>query len=221
MTSIEYNPVTGEVSAVNRVPGRALDGGTDWKTGFMSVLIGGCCCQDNVVVREVRLRFLRDELLYDIRNMSYVEHDIMPEHVKTVDGMDINHARHQTADIGETGNIDRVSRVLTLVLSEVKDMLYPYTKEAPVEEEVDDVLQEPVSYEMLLRVPDTMSRTTIHYLCNLIHEYMVCRVLTDWLMITNPQAASAWKMKAEDATEEIKRVKNTRRKVTTRKISPM
>lgn len=219
MAGIEFNPVTGEVSAVNRVRGRALDGGTDQTVGFMSVLIGGCCCGANgVPLREVRLRFMREQLLYDIRNYAYVEHDIMPD-TTGKDGS-INHAKHQTADIGEEGNVDRVSRVLTLVLSEVKDLLYPYTKEAPVEEEVDDVLQEPISYEMLLRVPDTMSRTTIHYLCNLIHEYMVYRVLSDWLMITNPQAAAAWQLRAETAKMEINKTKNLRRGPMTRKLSP-
>ncbi|MBP5545712.1 MAG: hypothetical protein J6X59_00310 [Bacteroidales bacterium] len=218
MAGIEYNPVTGEVTAVNHVRGRALDGGTDQKVGFMSVLIGGCCCKDNVILREVRLRFIREQLLYDIKNYAYVEHDIMPE-TNGLPGA-INHARHQTADIGEEGNVDRVSRVLTLVMSEVVDMLYPYTKEAPVEEEVDDVLQVPISYEMLMRVPDTMSRTTIHYLCNLIHEYMVCRVLADWLLITNPQAASAWQLRAEAAKTEINSAKNQRRGPMVRKMYP-
>lgn len=203
---------------MNHVRGRALDGGTDKKVGFMSVLIGGCWCKDNVVLREVRLRFIREQLLYDIKNYAYVEHDIMPE-TNGKDGT-INHAKHQTADIGEEGNVDRVSRVLTLVLSEVTDLLYPYTKEAPVEEEVDDVLQVPISYEMLMRVPDTMSRTTIHYLCNLIHEYMVCRVLADWLLITNPQAASAWQMRAETAKTDINSTKNQRRGPMTRKMYP-
>lgn len=217
MAGIEYNPVTGEVTAVNHVRGCAQDGGTDWKTGFMSVLVGGCCGADGVPLREVRLRFMRDQLLYDIKNYAYVEADLMPEVTKD---NDTNHAQHQTFDISEKGNVDRVNRILSLVLTEVTEIMYPYTKEAPIEEEIDDVMQMPVSYEMLMKIPDTMSRTTLRLLSNLIHEYMVYRVMSDWLSITNKDAAVGWRERAEETKAKIESVKNLRRKAFTRKISP-
>lgn len=71
-----------------------------------------------------------------------------------------------------------------------------------------------------LHVPDTMSQTTMHLLSRLIHEYMVYRVLADWLSITNAEAAANWDAKAEAAKDEIESVKHHRRKCLTRATHP-
>ena len=60
--------------------------------------------------KSVRLTFKREELLYDIRNNAYVEGDVMQ--------VNDAHDRHQVQDIGEEGNIDRVTRVLDLAHAE-------------------------------------------------------------------------------------------------------
>ena len=49
---------------------------------------------------------------------------------------------------------------------------------------------------------------------------MVYCVLADWLSITNPQAAANWTAKAEAIKEQIKEVKNLRRKAFTRATNP-
>ena len=162
--------------------------------------------------RSVRLVFYRSQLLYDIKNYAYVEADVM--------GEDKQHAQHVLADIGEEGNVDRVSRILSVVHASVIEMLYPYTKSLPVEEVIDDCLDAPESYVVELDVPDTMSRTTLHHLSRLIHEYMVCCVLGDWLSITNPGASANWLSKAAATRKEIEDVKNLRRKAFTRASSP-
>lgn len=162
--------------------------------------------------RTVRLRFIRQQLLYDIKNYAFVEADVM--------GEDREHARHVTADICEDGNVDRVNRILALIHAEVIEMLYPWTKQEPVEEEVDDRLFTPDEYMVVLDVPVTMSRTTIHLLARLIHEYMVYRVLADWLEMTDAAASLRWMAKAEAAEEEISKVKKFRRKTLTRKSHP-
>ncbi len=152
--------------------------------------------------RIVRLRFLRNQLLYDIKNYAYVESDVM--------GEEKQHARHVTAEICEEGNVDRVSRILAVVHASVIELLYPYTKSEPIEEEIDNCLLSPEVYTVEMHVPVTMSRSTIHLLSRLIHEYMVYRVLSDWLSITNMEASSNWLAKAEATEREIKRVKNQR-----------
>ena len=76
-------------------------------------------CQNNVSaedVRVVRLKFLRSQLLYDIRNYAYVEADVM--------GEEKQHAQHVLAEIGEEGNVDRVSRILAVTHTAVIEMLY-------------------------------------------------------------------------------------------------
>ena len=162
--------------------------------------------------RIVRLKFLRKELLYDIKNYAYVEADVM--------GEEKQHAHHVLAEIGEEGNVDRVSRILAVVHTAVIEMLFPYTKAEPIEEEIDNCLHDPDEYVVELNVPNTMSRTTLHHLSRLIHEYMVYCVLADWLSITNPQAAANWTAKAEAIKEEIEEVKNLRRKAFTRATHP-
>ena len=162
--------------------------------------------------RVVRLKFLRNQLLYDIKNYAYVEADVM--------GEEKQHAQHVLAEIGEDGNVDRVSRILAVVHTAVIEMLFPYTKAEPIEEEIDNCLHAPEEYVVEMNVPNTMSRTTMHHLSKLIHEYMVYCVLADWLSITNPQAAANWGAKAEAINEEIEEVKNLRRKAFTRATHP-
>ena len=162
--------------------------------------------------RVVRLKFLRNQLLYDIKNYAYVEGDVM--------GEEKQHAQHVLVDVGEEGNVDRVSRILAVVHTAVIEMLFPYTKAEPIEEEIDDCLHAPEEYVVELNVPITMSRTTLHHLSKLIHEFMVYCVLSDWLSITNPQAAANWSAKAEAIKEEIEEVKNLRRKAFTRATHP-
>ncbi len=162
--------------------------------------------------RTVRLKFQRAQLLYDIENYAYIEGHVM--------GEEKQHAQHMLVEVGEDGNVDRVSRILAVVHAAVIELLYPYTKQEPIEEEIDNCLFAPDEYVVELHVPDTMSRTTMHLLSRLIHEYMVYRVLADWLSITNPEAATNWAEKAEATEKEIEETKNTHKGVFTRKTHP-
>lgn len=159
-----------------------------------------CCkCEKSESDKEkrlVKLKFLRSQLLYDIKNYAYVEADVM--------GESNQHSQHVTADIGEPGNVDRVSRMLAVEHAAVIEMLYPYTKLEPIEEEIDDNLFAPDVYVVELHVPQSMSRTTMHLLSRLIHEYMVYSVLADWLSITWPDAAEGWAAKAGAVEEQIR-----------------
>ena len=162
--------------------------------------------------RAVRLVFKRSQLLYDIKNYAYVEADVM--------GEEKQHAQHVLADIGEEGNVDRVTRILAVIHAAVVEMLYPFTKQEPIEEEIDNCLYAPDEYVVELNVPVAMSRTTLLLLSRLIHEYMVYRVLADWLSITNPEASVNWREKAEAAEREIERAKSTHKGVFERKTHP-
>lgn len=173
------------------------------------------CIRDNAEshVRTVTLTFKRSELLYDIRNYAFVEGDIMSPSEEN--------ARHQTLDIGEDGNIDRVSRVLGLAHAECVEFLYPFTKTAVEEEESrNDILDAPEEYVITLSVPDTFSKSTCDLLERYIHEYLVCRALADWLTVTKPQAAANWLAKTEDAKDEILGAKSIRMKRVRRGMSP-
>lgn len=155
----------------------------------------------------------RNKLIYDIKNYAYVEGDIM----QTED----DHDRHQVQDICEDGNIDRVTRVLGLAYTECLETLYPYAK-MPVHNDTARInhLNEWSDYNFYLLLPDDFSETTVSFLKEQINEYMVCRVLADWLSITKPSAAPNWENKAENAKTEIANALNHRVRRTRRTQTP-
>ena len=198
--------------------------------------------------KTVKLLFKRSELLYDIKNYAYVEGDVMQGKTE--------HDRHQVQDIGETGNIDRVTKVLDLAYAESVEALFPYSKqEVEQETEMDNMPtvvydEEPAEggsdgvktptheddkaegktegeanaktqdYEIQLLVPDAYSKTTVTLLVRYIHEYMVCRVMADWMSITNPTSAPKWKEKEQEMLESMKEAVNFRTKRVRRTQTP-
>lgn len=156
------------------------------------------CCNSQQQTKPVTLTFKRSELLYDAANYSFVEGDIMKA--------DDEHARHQVFDIAEKGNIDRVTRVLNLAHAECVEMLFPYTKEeiADGHEALNDVLTAPEEYHIVLNLPVGFSFTTVKLLQPMIHEYLVCRVLADWMSITNPNSEANWERKFESLRSKIR-----------------
>ena len=163
--------------------------------------------KDDVVVV---LSFKRDELLYDIENYCFIEGDVTQAESDKI--------KHDIQAIGDDGNVDRVTRVLNLRMAKCKELLYPYTKHEVHRKELDDVLKEPGVYGIILKVPTTYSQTTINYMEQLIHEYLVCEVMTDWMSFVNMQKVEMWKLRSEEAKKELKsclckRITGIRRKM--------
>lgn len=162
--------------------------------------------------RTVVLVFKRSELLYDASNYSFLEADIMKG--------DDEYLKHQVFDIDQNGNVDRVTRVLNLAHAECVEMLFPYTNRETETNEIDDTLTSPEFYRIEMSIPCTFSATTIELLKNLIHEYLICRVLEDWMSITKPESQSNWREKLEAAKRKIQVSLTSRGKVLRRKQSP-
>lgn len=162
----------------------------------------------------IMLSFKRKELLYDIENYSFVEGDIM----KT----DNEHAQHQVFDVGQEGNVDRVTRVLNLAHSECVEMLYPYTKEDILDGggALDDTLKEPEVYDIILSLPNGFSMSTVRLLKDLIHEYLVCRAVADWMSITNPGSQENWEVKLESLKRKMQTSLMSRCGKIRRKLKP-
>lgn len=157
----------------------------------------------NAKKKLVFLIFHRKELLYDIENNAYIQGDIMDKGDE--------HRRHQVIDIGQDGNVDRVTRILNLAYQECVDMLYPYTKaEVAEESSLDNTFGAPDMYKMRLLVPEDFSKGTVALLKGLIHEYMVCRVIADWVSITYNDSYPTWASKLEETREKIGACMNTR-----------
>lgn len=159
------------------------------------------------------LGFLRAELLQDVAGYAYVEGDVM--HVED------EHERHQCIDITQEGNVERVTRVLDLAHAEAKEMLYPYTEEKFTEDVgLDDTYKEAEKYEVQLTLPEYISKTKVELLLQLIHEYLVDRVMEDWMSITNAKAQEHWAEKCEQVRLKIKGLMTVSAKYVHRRMRP-
>lgn len=86
------------------------------------------------------------------------------------------HRLHQTFDICAEGNIERVNRMIDLATAEVNVMLRHYR---------DDV--------------GVRDRLVERY----VHEYLVARVMYDWLSVTIPEVSDVWREKASEARSAL------------------
>lgn len=164
---------------------------------------------------QVTFRFVEVELLDDLRQLGFVEGDVMA--AKT------EHDRHQVMDICEDGNIDMVRRVMNRAFAECVELCYPYSK-IPMSEsdltDIDDVLYngspnygplKPVTqYVMELNLPNEFSETTVKLIEAYIHEYLICSVMCYWMSIVKPEAEAHWKEKVEAAGQSIRSSLNSR-----------
>ncbi len=163
--------------------------------------------------KTVTLTFLREQILYDCKNYSFIEGDTM----HTQD----EHDRHQVFDIGEDGNIDRFTRILDLAFAECVESCYPYTKENVDDTaELDDTLEERSELVMTLLLPDDFSKTTVELLRRLVHELLVSRVMADWMSMTKPESYASWQTKIDDLKEKISTSLNSRTGRVRRPLAP-
>ena len=170
-----------------------------------------CPCHPMKKKMIITLSFLRDALIYDIQNNSYVVADVMEK--------DDEHAKHQVYDIAEEGNIDRVTRTLDRAFEECNDLLYSFTKEGVKDIVQDNSFQTTECYKMKLVVPDTFAKGTTKLIEKHVHEYMVCAALEDWLSITHPEGKGNWREKKEDCAIRLKECINQRTKAVRRRMS--
>lgn len=146
--------------------------------------------------KHVVLHFLRDELLYDIKNYCYIEGD-------TMEATD-EHQKHQVFDVGECGNVDRVTRVLDLVFSQVEELCSPFSRCEVADVSCrDDELEETDEYVLHLSVPPSFGESRVNLVEKTVHELLVCRVVEDWLSITKPGRDEIWKRKADALQSQL------------------
>ena len=152
----------------------------------------------------VILEFREKELIQDVRSIAYSEGESIKAELASSGKNDDGQLTSLIQDIAEDINIDRLTRVLGLAHAEIEELLYPYTnKEIERCAWRDDTLKEKIVYRLDLKVPDTMSRTTINLLEHYVHEFLVARVLADWLTTHYPKSAERWVMTAENMKTSI------------------
>lgn len=163
--------------------------------------------------RAATITLYRSQILYDIEQYAHIEGLVMQ--------VQNEHDRSMVMDATEEGNIDRVNRVLNLAYCELVEMMFPFTKEACDEEELrNDEIVEPSVYVLSLSLPSLFSKTTVNHIAALAHEYMVCRVLSDWFNITKNVAWESWQLRLADVSSQIRTRLNARRGAIRRTQSP-
>lgn len=128
------------------------------------------------ITKTLTIEFNRSSLLDDIKNIGYIEGDSM----STED----DHDRHLMMDIGEDGNVDRVTRTMDLAFNECVNSLYPYAKSLIADGEViTDDFVETEKYSVVLTIPEEFSRSTALMVKEYIHDYIVSMAIRDWIEI--------------------------------------
>lgn len=105
-----------------------------------------------------------------------------------------------------------------LAHAECVEMLYPYTKKDITENEevqdgknMEDSEIPSVSYDIVLVIPKEMSQTTISLVERQINEYIVSRLIAEWMMVSDMNLHAYW----------IERYTSIRRHINTTLISRM
>lgn len=141
----------------------------------------------------------RDRLLYDIANYAYIE-----GHRTEIKSGEPSEA-HLITDICADGNIDRINRTLSLAHASAVEILHPLTRRRNMCGTIVNEIVAPDVYSIRLRRDVGMPDTTARLLARLVHEYMVCKAVGDWLSIVDPTAAARWAEKCADAACEMRR----------------
>ena len=158
---------------------------------------------NNTEKRKVTLTFYRKELLYDIKNIAWVASDVIGNEERL-------HYKHQLSDIGEEGNIDQVTRIMSLAIGECKVVLSRYIDDTISDNDVlDNSLTEVSQFNFIMSVPATMKKPVLEHIRNLIHQYVVYSVLVNWMGVIgpedgNPKSIENWIAMSNDAMDGLK-----------------
>lgn len=87
-------------------------------------------------------------------------------------------------------NMEFFERIFDLAYSECVQMLYAYTKNEILQ--TTDDKEVPETYDITLSLPKYFSETTIFYVEKLINEYIINRLMSEWIMIVKPENHSYW-----------------------------
>ncbi len=139
----------------------------------------------------------RNEIIDDLANVNYIQSNANME--------DDSRKQSLVQEIGEDGNRDRVVRIMDLAFGEVKSGLYKHLADAHDEDVLrTDDFKIVADYVMRLKVNLKSRDDMLEYIKNLTHEFIVARVLEDWLELHGrADEAGVWTKKAETALAKI------------------
>lgn len=138
----------------------------------------------------MKITIKKESVLHDVANLAFVIADIH--------GNADAHAVHQTFDIVEEGNIDRVARIMGLAFSEIETVMSPVMSPRRLPSRLKDRSAVARDYSLTLR-DDLCGEMAVEAVAihRIMQEFMVCKVLADWLSVTLPSLSGIWKEKAQ------------------------
>lgn len=150
-----------------------------------------------------------DELLHDIKSRAYIQ------------GQSAEGDAYMLQDIGDEANRDTLVRYINMAYQDCFEMLYAYCEEdVNGEYSNDNTEEESDTYTLTLNLPMSVSKHSMDKISDLLHEYIVCKVISEWCLIAFPSLATMWATKAEDCRAKIKSTHNRRTKPVRRIKTP-
>ncbi|MDE5975224.1 MAG: hypothetical protein K2G69_01605 [Muribaculaceae bacterium] len=142
----------------------------------------------------------RHQLIDDIASAAWVVADVE-------EGKETPHRLHQTFDICQDGNLPLTERLIGLALAEIELSLLPLLPGAEHRKLRKGVRNNlPEEIRVKLNIKSDRGKGAASRLLVVMHDYIVARVLEEWLSITLPASAPTWKRKAEELMEIISRL---------------
>ncbi|MBD5358114.1 MAG: hypothetical protein HDR88_14145 [Bacteroides sp.] len=151
--------------------------------------------------REMKTVLQREELLHDISNLAYVIADVS-------EGKESPHTLHQTFDICEEGNTERVERLLGLAAAEIGSEMGKGIS----------IRHRRKNYVLTFC---GVTEKTVAKVTELAREYMVASVLHGWLSVTLPAAATFWANRRDETLSSLRSAATPPTGGFTRRVSPI
>ena len=156
------------------------------------------------------LRIKSAEVLADIRSAAWLESHLHPE-------LDRNR-QHEMADICETDNIERVWRVLGIAIAEIRLALQKIgTAEKDISLENELYRPESWLFSFRFRLPSS----SLSYIKEKIHEYLVAAVMADRCAVIIPTAAKIWQERASGVLASLQNLASISRPPFTCVVRPL
>lgn len=162
----------------------------------------------------INIRISRQEVMNDVADIAHLEGTVVGNGLP---------ATRLIFDVDQEENDALVTRVLSLVYTELREMLYPYTKATYTGEQIkagleyDNTLKPMAEYVYKLTVNDDVSYTSMERLRELLHWFMVWRILMAWYGTIAPALAQKYAASVAEAETNIKSAINHRTKPIRRK----
>lgn len=156
------------------------------------------------------------ELFQDISNYGYIQSNSVRREGGKV----------HLKDIVEFNNYEAVVRHIDLAFGKVVDLLYPYSKSSTRldAESKDDTFTETVNYVVNLSFKWAFPNTTFDYLKDLVHNFIIYKVLflyLDEAFSDEPNLAKVWSDKVDCIEKEIGKIIKRGKGITQRPAWPL